>query len=90
MDPGTLKRAADVARIRLDDGELIRFKEEIDGLMDILGTLGDAPECDSFCFDPIGVSDALREDIPKVDGNVDEMLRGMSTYDGYVRGPKIV
>lgn len=90
MDNETLKRAADFARIRIDDDELTAFRKEIDGLFDILNTMNDAPACDDFCFIPIGISDALRDDIPIDDGSADELLRCMSTYDGYVRGPKIV
>jgi aspartyl-tRNA(Asn)/glutamyl-tRNA(Gln) amidotransferase subunit C len=90
MDPGTVKRTADIARIRLDDDELIRFAKETDALFDVLDAMKDAPECDSFCFDPIGVHDVLRDDVPMTDGNAEKMLKGMSTYNGYVRGPRIV
>ena len=90
MDLETIKRVAGAARIDLNDEELRMFKEEIDGIMEHLNSLNEAPENDSFCFEPIGVFDALREDVPIVDGNVEEMLKSMSTYDGFVRGPKIV
>jgi aspartyl-tRNA(Asn)/glutamyl-tRNA(Gln) amidotransferase subunit C len=90
MDPETIKRVAGVARIELTDDEVRGFKEETDRIFELLNTLNDAPACDSFCFDPVGVSDSLREDIPAVDANVKEMLSSMSTYDGFVRGPKIV
>jgi len=90
MDRETVKRAADFARIRLDDSEVTAFKEETDKLLAIVDTMNDAPACDNFCFEPIGLSDALRDDIPIVDSTVEELLGSMGTYDGYVRGPKIV
>ena len=90
MDRETIRRAAGVSRIALTEDELSMFKDEADRIFDILKVLDDAPECDSFCFDPVGVSDALRDDVPVVNGSVDEMLGSMSTYDGFVRGPKIV
>ena len=90
MDRETVRRAADVARICLDEKELKSFNEEIDLLCDLLDTLNGAPECDSFCFDPVGVADVLREDVPKVDDNIENMLRSMPVHEGYVRGPKIV
>jgi aspartyl/glutamyl-tRNA(Asn/Gln) amidotransferase C subunit len=90
MDKETVKRAADVARIRLDEEDLISITEDINGLSDILNALNEAPECDEFCFNPVDVFDALRDDVPIVDGNVEEMLKSMSVYEGYVRGPKIV
>ncbi|MDR0778438.1 MAG: Asp-tRNA(Asn)/Glu-tRNA(Gln) amidotransferase GatCAB subunit C [Methanomassiliicoccaceae archaeon] len=90
MDMETIRRVAGFARIELTDDELKGFKEETDKIFELLNTLNDAPACDSFCFDPVGVSDSLREDVPVVNDNIAEMLKSMSTYDGFVRGPKIV
>ena len=90
VDKDTIKRVADVSRIGLTDDELKMFSAEAVRLFNILDTINNAPECDSFCFDPVGVSDALRDDVPIVDDNVEAMLKDMSTHDGYVRGPKIV
>ena len=90
MDRETIVRVAGVARIGLTDEEIGDFKDEIDKLSGILNTLDDAPGCDAFCFDPVGMTDALRDDIPVIDDTVEEMLRSMGTYDGFVRGPKIV
>jgi aspartyl/glutamyl-tRNA(Asn/Gln) amidotransferase C subunit len=90
MDPETVKRVAGIARISLTDDESKRFSEEIGGFVLLLNTMNDAPGSDSFCFDPVGVSDALRDDVPIADDDADEMLKSMSTHDGYVRGPKIV
>ncbi|MCL2143366.1 MAG: hypothetical protein FWH44_03800 [Methanomassiliicoccaceae archaeon] len=81
---------AGIARIGLIGGESEKFSGEIVKLFELLNTMNDAPECDSFCFDPIGISDALRDDVPIVDDNVEAMLKDMSTHDGYVRGPRIV
>ena len=89
MDIDTIRRIAGVARIGLTDEELRIFKEEINGVLNILNVLNNAPKNDSFCFDPSGVSDILREDVPIVDDTADEMLGSMNTYDGFVRGPKV-
>ncbi|MDR2866630.1 MAG: Asp-tRNA(Asn)/Glu-tRNA(Gln) amidotransferase GatCAB subunit C [Methanomassiliicoccaceae archaeon] len=90
MDTDMLKRAAGAARIELTDEERVGFSEDIDKIFDLLNALNDAPSCNSLCFDPVGVSDALRDDVPVVDDNVGHILRNMSTYNGFVRGPKIV
>ncbi|MDR0791496.1 MAG: Asp-tRNA(Asn)/Glu-tRNA(Gln) amidotransferase GatCAB subunit C [Methanomassiliicoccaceae archaeon] len=90
MDRGTIKRVAGVARIELTDDELKGFEEETERIFGLLNTLNDAPACDSFCFDPVDAYDSLREDIPMINDNVAEMLKSMSTYDGFVRGPKIL
>jgi aspartyl-tRNA(Asn)/glutamyl-tRNA(Gln) amidotransferase subunit C len=89
MDPGTIKRVAGIARIELTDDEIKGFKDEAEKIFDLLNSLSDAPACDSFCFDPVGAFDALREDVPAIDDNIAEMLKSMGTYDGFVRGPKI-
>jgi len=89
MDRETIERVAGVARIGLTDAEIKEFEKDIKELFDLLNILNEAPECNAFCFDPTGVTDALRDDVPVVDDTAEEMLRSMSTYDGFVRGPKI-
>ena len=90
MDEEILRRTADAARIALTDDELKGFKRDIDELFAVLDTINDAPECGSLCFDPTETTDLLRDDIPVIDDRAEEMLRSMSTYEGFVRGPKIV
>jgi len=90
MDIETIKRIAGLARIELADGEAETFKEDIDNILDLIGILGEAPECDSFCFDPVGIYGELRDDVPIIDSTAEEMLAAMNTYEGFVRGPKIV
>jgi len=89
MDTDMIRHIADVARIGLSDEELKKFKKEIDEILDVLNSLNGAPKNDSLCFDPIGVSDVLREDVPIIDSTVEEMLGSMKTYDGFIRGPKV-
>ena len=90
MDRETIGRVANIARIGLTDEEIEGFEKDIKRLFDLLNILNEAPECNAFFFDPVGVTDALRDDVPVVDETVEEMLRSMSTYDGFIRGPKIV
>ena len=90
MDEETLKRTADAARIALTDDELKEFKKDIDELFAVLNSIDDAPECGSLCFDPTGASDLLRDDVPVINDRIDDMLRQMGMYEGFVRGPKIV
>ncbi|MCL1905276.1 MAG: Asp-tRNA(Asn)/Glu-tRNA(Gln) amidotransferase subunit GatC [Methanomassiliicoccaceae archaeon] len=90
MDKDTVERVAGIAHIELSEEELERFTEELEKLFGLVNTLNDAPACDSLCFDPVGVHDVLREDVPVVYEDIENLLKDMSTYDGYVRGPKIV
>ena len=90
MDPTTVKRVAGVAHIELTDEEIKRFGEELNDAFTLLDRLNDAPKCDALCFDPVGLQDALRDDVPVVYEGAAELLKGMNTYNGFVRGPKIV
>ena len=90
MNIDRIKHIAGVAHIDLTDDELKVFEKEIDELFGLLNTIDDAPESDAFCFEPVGIFDALRDDIPAKDDNAEEMLKSIGTYNGYVRGPKIV
>jgi len=90
MDQGTVKRVAGIAHIELTDDELRRFEDELKIIFGLLNNIDDAPSCDSLCFDPIDVHDSLRDDVPVVYDGIEELLKDMSTYDGLVRGPKIV
>jgi len=35
------------------------------------------------------VEDVVREDIPKVEYDADQLLKDMDTYERYVRGPRL-
>ena len=89
MDLLTVKRVAGIAHIDLTTEELKKFEDDLSESFDLLNILNDAPECDSLCFDPVGLQDALRDDVPIVYKGAEEMLNGMNTYNGFVRGPKI-
>ena len=90
MDRDTVKRVAGIAHMNLSDEELKKIEERLCAEFNALNILSEAPECDSLCFDPVDLCDSLREDVPVVYENTDELLKGMGTYDGLVRGPKIV
>ena len=84
-----MKRVAGIAHIDLTDDELKAFEEDLSDVFDLLMILDDAPECDSLCFDPVGLYDVLRDDVPVLYENAEELLKDMSLYNGLVRGPKI-
>ena len=90
MDQGTVKRVAGIAHMNLTDEELKKIEGTLCAAFNALNIIGEAPECDSLCFDPVDVCDSLRDDVPVIYENTDELLKGMGTYDGLVRGPKIV
>ena len=51
--------------------------------------LDEIPGEDTLGFNPIIVADVLREDEPRMDIEPEEILKGMKTYEGYVRGPRL-
>ena len=103
MDRETVERVARTAHIRLTEEELERrtahirlTEEELErysgDLGDILGyfeLLDEAPNCDSYGIDPIGVADVTRDDEPRMTIDADRLLRDMNTYERYVRGPRL-
>ncbi|MCL2785955.1 MAG: aspartyl/glutamyl-tRNA amidotransferase subunit C [Methanomassiliicoccaceae archaeon] len=90
MDLLTVKRVAGIAHIDLTEEELKLFENDLSEIFDLLKAVNNTPVEDPPCFDPADAYGALREDVPVVYGNADEMLKSMSMYNGFVRGPKIV
>jgi len=90
MDKDMVERVAGIAHIELSDDDLERFTEELERIFGLLDTMNEAPACDSLCFDPVGVYDVLRDDVPVAYEDVEGLLKDMRVYDGLVRGPKIV
>ncbi|MDO5862525.1 MAG: aspartyl/glutamyl-tRNA amidotransferase subunit C [Thermoplasmata archaeon] len=89
MDRQTVERVARTAHIKLTEDELERYSRDLADILGYFELLDEAPECDSHGIDPIGVADVTRDDEPRMAGDPDELLRGMNTYDRYVRGPRL-
>jgi len=89
MDRQTAERAARTAHIKLTEEELDRYSMDLGDILGYFELLDEAPECDSFGIDPIGVADITREDEPRMEFDPDRLLEGMNTYDRYVRGPRL-
>lgn len=89
MDRETVARVARVARLVLTEEELGSFHEDLEKLLDYLSILDEAPENESFNFNPIPVEDILREDEPSMEYEPARLLRDMGTYQDYVRGPRL-
>ncbi len=89
MDRQTVERVARTAHIKLTEEELDRYSMDLGDILGYFELLDEAPECDSFGIDPIGVADITREDEPRMEFDPDRLLEGMNTYDRYVRGPRL-
>ncbi len=89
MDRQTVERVARTAHIKLTEEELDRYSKDLGDILGYFELLDEAPECDSYGIDPIGVTDIIREDEPRIEFDSDALLKDMNTYDRYVRGPRL-
>lgn len=89
MDREIVERVARIAHLDLTEEELARYEKDLTEILDYFQMLDEIPGEDALGFNPIIVADAFREDEPKIEIDTDELLKGMQTYDDYVRGPKL-
>ena len=90
MDREVVSRVAKTAHIKLTDDELERYSKDLADIRDYFKVLDEAPDHEGIGVNPIEVSDVLREDVPGQDIDPAELLKDMKTYEGYIRGPKLV
>ncbi len=89
MDRQTVERVARSAHIKLTEEELDRYSKDLGDILGYFELLDEAPECDSYGIDPIGVADITRDDEPRMVFESDSLLQDMNTYERYVRGPRL-
>ena len=89
MDIKTVLDVAKFAHINLTDEEAERYCKDLSEIMSYFELLNEAPGNDQRGVNPIEVADILRDDVPEVRFDSDELLRDMDTYDGFIRGPRL-
>lgn len=89
MDRETVERVARTAHIRLTEDEIQRYGDDLTEILTYFELLDEAPESDERGINPVEIADVLRDDEPSMDIDSDVLLRGMDTYEGYVRGPRL-
>ncbi len=90
MDRETVEKVARSAHLKLTEEELEIFSRDLGDILGYFAMLDEAPDCEGFGIDPIGVADVLRDDEPYMELEPDALLQGMDTYDNYVRGPRLL
>lgn len=90
MDSQTVEKVARAAHIRLTDEELERYTQDLDEVLTFLETLDDAPACENWGLGPVEVADITRNDEPRMDIDPEVLLKDMDTYEGFVRGPRLL
>lgn len=89
MDRETVERVARTAHIKLTEEEIHRYGDDLTEILTYFELLDEAPESDERGINPVEIADVLRDDEPRMDIDSDVLLRGMDTYEGYVRGPRL-
>ncbi len=89
MDRETVERVARAAHIKLTEAELERYSKDLNDILSYFELLDEAPDCEESGVNPIEVADVLRDDEPRMDADPDVLLRGMDTYERYIRGPRL-
>ena len=87
MDRETVERVARTAHIKLTEEEIQRYGDDLTEILTYFELLDEAPESDERGINPVEIADVLRDDEPRMDSDV--LLRGVDTYEGYVRGPRL-
>ena len=90
MDSQTVEKVARAAHIKLTEEELERYTKDLDEILTFLEILDDAPECENWGLGPIEVADIKRNDEPHIDIDPEVLLKDMDTYEGFVRGPRLL
>ena len=89
MDREPVERVARPAHIKLTEEEIQRYGDDLTEILTYFELLDEAPESDERGINPVEIADVLRDDEPRMDIDSDVLLRGMDTYEGYVRGPRL-
>ena len=87
MDIG---RVASVAHIALTEEESDRYARDIAEILDLLSEIDGSPEGEDHGITSTDVADVLREDVPSLTIDPDELMKDMMTYENYVRGPRLL
>ncbi|MCL2147763.1 MAG: aspartyl/glutamyl-tRNA amidotransferase subunit C [Methanomassiliicoccaceae archaeon] len=90
MDRETLKNVAKAAHLAFSDEELDRYGRELEGILGLFDELDGAPEGEGYGVTPTVADGVMRDDVPGIHMDPYGLLRDMMTYEGYVRGPRLL
>jgi aspartyl-tRNA(Asn)/glutamyl-tRNA(Gln) amidotransferase subunit C len=89
LDAGTIRRVARVARLILTPEEEERFAKDLEEILGYMDVLDEAESSERQGFNPVPISDVLREDVEGRDIESEKLLDSMDTYERMVRGPRL-
>jgi aspartyl-tRNA(Asn)/glutamyl-tRNA(Gln) amidotransferase subunit C len=92
LDRKTVKKVAEVARLNLTEGELSRFSEDLNSILDAFKALGKVDTKDvKPTFQPVDIKNVTRED--KVEPSISQaeaLANTENKEEGHFKGPKVV
>lgn len=90
MDSQTVEAVARAAHIELTEEELKGYTEDLTEILGSVELLDEAPGNENWALAPIEVADIVREDEPRIDIAPELLTEHMETYEGFVRGPRLL
>ncbi|MGI6471650.1 MAG: Asp-tRNA(Asn)/Glu-tRNA(Gln) amidotransferase subunit GatC [Candidatus Methanomethylophilaceae archaeon] len=89
MEKDTLETVAHNAHLKLTEDETDKLHKEFTEVLNYFSLLDEVPVRKVTKLDPVGTAGNIRKDVPGSKIDSDEILKGIDTYDGYVRGPRL-
>lgn len=89
MDREIIERVARAAHISLTEEELAKYSQDLTDILEYFKILDEAPVFEGSGVNPVEIADILREDVPRMSINPDDLLKDMNTYENYIRGPRL-
>ena len=90
MDREIVEKVARIAHLNLTEEELNKYSVDLGEILEYFEMLDEAPGIENIGFNPVEIADAFREDEPITEIPAEECTKDMKTYDGYIRGPRLV
>ncbi len=92
MDRKTVQKVAEIARLKLTEGEIGRFSDDMSSILDAFKVLGSVDtKRVKPTFQPVGVKNVTRDD--EVEPSLpheDAMANTENKEEGHFKGPKVV
>ena len=89
MDLEEVKSVAWNARLKLTEEEMQEFAKDLEDVLNYFSILDKAPDTGKHDFNPVPVTNVLRDDEVGRDVDAESLRDSMDTYQNMVRGPKL-
>ena len=89
LDLEEVKDVARNARLKLTEEEMQEFAKDLEDVLDYFSVLDKAPDTGKHDFNPVPVTDVLREDEICRDVDTERLRDSMDIYQDMVWGPKL-